>query len=57
MRGTRPGINYVFLVKWIASRGVIEVTWRLSSPETALYGKVIRIRYAGLVMGYRLFEQ
>lgn len=20
MRGTRPGINYVFLVKWIASR-------------------------------------
>ncbi|MBB3136708.1 hypothetical protein FHS26_004465 [Rhizobium pisi] len=29
MRGTRPGINYVFLVKWIASRGVIEVTWRL----------------------------
>ncbi|MBY5592782.1 hypothetical protein HFO49_36225 [Rhizobium leguminosarum] len=57
MRGTRPGINYVFLVKWIASRGVIEVTWRLSSPETALYGKVIRIRYAGLVMGYRLLEQ
>ncbi|MEH2702868.1 hypothetical protein ACVINH_004917 [Rhizobium anhuiense] len=61
MRDTRCGANHIVLVKWIAPRGVVEATWRLI---------IIRIRRkqrfvasdrkfvtAGLVMGYRLFEQ